>query len=101
MIFAAGWTPCIGPVLSAILLLAAESKTASLGALLLATYSAGLGVPFLAVAGLVEAMVPLIQRTSRYLRVVSTVGGILLIVMGGLLVADLFQPLIFWLNSLA
>lgn len=100
LVFAAGWTPCTGPVLSAILLLAAESGTASLGALLLATYSLGLAVPFLVVAGLVEALVPLVNRTGRHLRVVSTVGGILLIAMGALMLADLFRPLLFWLSSL-
>lgn len=97
--FAAGWTPCVGPVLAGILLLAADSQTVGSGALLLAVYAVGLGVPFLVVAGLLEAAGPLVRRVSRYARIASIIGGGLLIVMGLLLLTGWFQALVFWLNS--
>jgi len=101
VVFAAGWTPCVGPVLSAILLLAADSQTVSMGALLLAVYALGLGVPFLIVAGLVDLATPVLRGLNRHLRIVSILGGALLIVMGFLLVTGLFQALVFSLNALA
>lgn len=100
IVFAAGWTPCVGPVLSAILLLAADSQTAGVGAILLAIYALGLGIPFLLVAGLVDLATPLLRRLNRHLRVVSILGGVLLVVMGFLLLVGLFEALIFRLNAL-
>lgn len=100
LVFAAGWTPCIGPVLSAILLLAADSQTALAGAVLLAAYALGLAVPFLVVAALLDVAKPALRRLSRHLRIASIVGGILLVVMGILLVLDLFTAFSFWLASL-
>jgi cytochrome c-type biogenesis protein len=99
IIFAAGWTPCVGPVLAAILMLAANSQTVGSGAGLLALYALGLGVPFLIVAGLVDVAVPALRRMGRYLRIVSTIGGILLILMGFLLVTGLFEQIIFQINA--
>ena len=100
LVFAAGWTPCVGPVLASILLLAAESQTVGVGALLLAVYVLGLGVPFLVVAGLVDVATPALRRMNRHLRAISIIGGILLIVTGFLLLAGLFDTLVFWANSL-
>ena len=101
VIFAAGWTPCVGPVLTAILILAADSQTAASGAGLLAVYALGLGLPFLGVAGLVDVAVPALRRMGRYLRIVSVAGGILLIAMGFLMVTGLFEQLIFQFNAWA
>ena len=100
VVFAAGWTPCVGPVLSGILLLAADSQTAGRGAALLALYALGLGLPFLGVAALVDAALPALHKLNRYARVASIVGGLLLVVMGLLLMTGLFDQLIFRLNSL-
>lgn len=100
IVFAAGWTPCVGPVLSAILLLAADSQTATAGALLLAIYAVGLGLPFVIVAALIDVALPAMRKLSRYLRVISIVGGALLIVMGFLLLTGLFEQLVWWFNSL-
>jgi len=97
--FAAGWTPCVGPVLSAILLLAADTQMAGKGAVLLATYSVGLGLPFLVVAGLVESALSASRRMDRVSRAIPIVSGILLILMGALLAAGLFQRFVFWLNA--
>ncbi len=101
LIFAGGWTPCVGPVLTAILLLAADSQTAARGATLLVAYTAGLGLPFVAVAGLLDLAAPALRGLGRYLRVASAVGGVFLIAMGFLLITDLFQVMIYWLNALA
>lgn len=96
MIFAAGWTPCVGPYLMAILLLAGSAGTVVRGAFLLAVYSLGLGIPFL-IAGLaLEAVSAYLRRLNRYLGAVEVVGGVLLVLMGVLLVTDRFL----WLSSL-
>jgi cytochrome c-type biogenesis protein len=100
VIFAAGWTPCVGPVLAAILLLAADSQTVIQGALLLGVYALGLGLPFLLVGGLLDALSPTLRRLSRYLRVLQIIGGLLLIIMGGLLLTGLWETLTFRLGSL-
>jgi len=97
--FAAGWTPCVGPALASILSLAAYSRTASTGALLLAVYSLGLAVPFVAVATLSGVAVPLVRRLARHAQIISVVGGVFLVIMGLLLVSGYWQALSFWLNS--
>jgi len=99
MIFAAGWTPCVGPVLSGILLMAADSQTVGAGAMLLAGYALGLGLPFLIVAGVVDTALPVLRKMNRHLHTVSVVAGSLLIAMGILLLTGLFDSLVFWLNS--
>ncbi len=100
LVFAGGLTPCVGPVLTAILLLAADSQTAARGAGLLIVYTAGLGLPFVAVAGLLDLAAPALQGMRRSLRFAGAVGGLFLIAMGFLLVTDLFQRMINWLNAL-
>jgi len=82
MAFAAGWTPCVGPVLGSILALAAASQSAARGALLLLTYSAGLGVPFLAVALLFGRAKPILGWLSRHSLVINRVAGALLVIVG-------------------
>jgi len=82
VIFAAGWTPCIGPILAGILLVASTLETVGQGILLLTVYSLGLGIPFL-VVGL--AFVPFsraLRKANRYLGVISIVSGVLLALMG-------------------
>lgn len=101
LIFAGGWTPCIGPVLTAILVLAADAQTAARGATLLVAYTAGLGIPFVAVAGLLDLLAPAMRGLGRHLRVAGAIGGVFLIAMGFLLITDLFQAMISWLNALA
>ena len=100
VVFAAGWTPCVGPVLSGILMLAADSQTVSHGALLLAFYSLGLGLPFLVVAALVDVAVPALRKMAKYVRIVSILGGVLLILMGILLLAGWFTRVTAWFNTL-
>ncbi len=80
--FAFGWTPCIGPVLATILAVAAVEPHAGQGASLLAVYSAGLGVPFLAAAMMVEPFLTFMARFRRHLRLVEQITGGLLVLTG-------------------
>jgi len=80
--FAFGWTPCIGPILAAILAVAASKETVAKGAGLLAVYSAGLGVPFLIAAFAVEPAAAFIARFKRHLAVTEKVMGGLLVLTG-------------------
>ncbi len=93
LVFAAGWTPCVGPVLSGVLLLAADAQTLVRGSMLLGVYSAGLAIPFLMAAAAVEAVVPHLSGITRYGRWVSVISGVLLIGLGFLLLTDLYGVL--------
>jgi cytochrome c-type biogenesis protein len=80
--FAFGWTPCIGPILAAILSVAAAEATVARGAFLLAIYSAGLGIPFLIAAFMVEQFSALFTRMKRHLATVERAMGVLMILTG-------------------
>jgi cytochrome c-type biogenesis protein len=99
MAFAAGWTPCIGPVLGAILGLAATSHDLGRGILLLAFYSAGLAVPFLLAAAALESFLGWFQRFRRYLPWVMRLSGALLVFVGLLMVTGEFTRLAGWLQQ--
>jgi len=95
--FAAGWSPCIGPILAAVLALAAEEKTVSHGMGLLFIYSLGLGLPFLLTAVALQYVLPLLNRMKRYLRGVEVLAGIIVIGMGLVLVTDSLLRFTGWL----
>src|SRR3979411_245168 len=80
--FAFGWTPCIGPILAAILSVAAAEATVTKGAGLLAVYSAGLGIPFLIAAFMVEQFSSLFSRMKRHLATVERAMGVLMVITG-------------------
>ena len=80
--FGAGWTPCLGPTLGAILALAATQTQLSKGITLLAMYSAGLAVPFLLAALFVERFLSFFTTFKRYLGLVNRIAGVLLILVG-------------------
>jgi cytochrome c-type biogenesis protein len=80
--FAFGWTPCIGPILAAILSVAAAEATVVKGAALLAIYSAGLGIPFLIAALMVEQFSSLFARMKGHLARVEHAMGVLLVITG-------------------
>lgn len=94
--FAFGWTPCVGPILGSILLLASTSTSALQGALMLTIFSAGLAIPFLLIAIGIGSASRYIQNISKYLNVVSIVGGIFLIFIGTLLLTGNMALLISW-----
>jgi len=92
MAFAIAWTPCIGPTLGAILSAAALSSSAAHGALLLAVYSAGLGIPFLLTALAFSRMTTTFAVIKRHYTAIMAVAGAILIAMGVLiLTGDFFQ----------
>lgn len=80
--FAFGWTPCIGPILAAILSVAASETTVTKGAGLLAVYSAGLGIPFLIAAFMVERFSSVLARMKKHLATVERAMGVLMILVG-------------------
>src|SRR3989475_4955285 len=86
--FAIGWTPCVGPILAAILLRAGSSGTAAQGAVLLAVYSAGLGLPFLIAAGLSGMLTRMLARIRGAYRVLNAVAAAFLIGMGLLIFSN-------------
>jgi cytochrome c-type biogenesis protein len=95
--FAFGWTPCIGPILAAILAVAASEATVAKGAGLLAVYSAGLGIPFLIAAWLIEHFAAFFARMRKHLANVERVMGALLVLTGiGFLTGTITQ-VSFWL----
>lgn len=94
--FAFGWTPCIGPILGSILILASSTATVGQGAFLLTVFSLGLAVPFLIVAAAVGPATQAIRRFGRVLRASSIVGGLLLILLGVLLLTNNFGVWISW-----
>ena len=88
--FAVGWTPCIGPILGAILTMAASSATVIQGAFLLAAWSAGLGLPFLLAGLALGRMMGLIRRLRPVMPILEVAGGALVIVVGVLIFLDRF-----------
>jgi len=92
--FAFGWTPCVGPILGSILLLASTSTTAFQGGFLLFVFSMGLAVPFLIIAAGFGTLSTKIPKIAKYLRWVEVIGGIFLIALGYLLITNNFILLI-------
>lgn len=93
VLFAAGWTPCIGPILSGIIGLATFTETMAEGAVLLASYSLGLGVPFLATALALGSAVVFLKRFNCYFGYVEIASGLFLIGVGILMLTGLFLRL--------
>jgi len=82
MAFAAGWTPCVGPILSSILIYAGSLETINKGILLLSAYSLGLGVPFILTAIAIKSLSVKLKRLNKYLGLISVLSGILMMIMG-------------------
>jgi cytochrome c-type biogenesis protein len=89
--FAIGWTPCVGPILSSILILASTQGTVARGILLLSVYSLGLGLPFLITALFIEEALLLFDRIKRVYHVIELASGFILILVGLLIITDGFQ----------
>jgi cytochrome c-type biogenesis protein len=95
--FAFGWTPCIGPVLAAILAVAGSTDTVGRGAGLLAIYSLGLGIPFLIAAAFAETFIVHMRKFRRHMPVVEKIMGGLLVLTGILFLTGQMSQISFWL----
>lgn len=95
--FAFGWTPCVGPVLAAILFVAGSEGSAARGALLLAVYSLGIGIPFILAAFFASRFLGLAARFKRHMHKVEMAMGALLVVTGLLFVTGQMSVISFWL----
>jgi len=93
MAFGAGWTPCVGPVLATILLYAGSSGSMLRGETLLAAYTIGLGLPFLAAAIAFEWFLARRARLARWVRPIEVVTGVLLVILGVMLASGQFNRL--------
>ncbi|MFH1486053.1 MAG: cytochrome c biogenesis protein CcdA, partial [Chloroflexota bacterium] len=96
--FSVGWTPCVGPVLAAILTLAATSETVLHGAFLLVAYSLGMGVPFLAVGAALGRLSPHLRRLNRYGGTVSVISGVFLVGLGVFMLLGMMADLSSYLS---
>jgi cytochrome c-type biogenesis protein len=88
--FAFGWTPCIGPILSAILFVAATQETVGEGVQLLAVYSAGLGVPFIATSLAINKFLAASARIRKHYHTIEVVSGVLMVAVGVLIFTNRF-----------
>jgi cytochrome c-type biogenesis protein len=95
--FAFGWTPCIGPILGAILTVGASSATVADGVLLLAIYSLGLGVPFLLAALFTDALTARLRTFGQIGRVLRVLAGGVMILMGVAMITGYLSVFSFWL----
>ncbi len=88
MAFAAGWSPCVGPILGSILTVAMDGRSAYEGMWLLTLYSAGLAIPFLVLSVFINSLLRFIRKTAVAVRYVNKVTGMLLIIFGVMLLTD-------------
>jgi len=96
--FAFGWTPCIGPILAAILAVAAAQETVAQGVRLLAVYSLGLGLPFLATALAIDRFFAAFARIRRHYHAIEITSGVLLVAIGVLILTNRFTVIAQYLS---
>ena len=97
MAFAFGWTPCIGPMLGSILILASTTESISQGVVLLSFYSLGLGIPFILSGYLIQKFILISKNLKQKMNVIEKTGGTLLLLTGFLIITDQLQILGFYL----
>lgn len=97
--FVLGWTPCVGPILAAILAVASQESSVMQGMVLLLVYSLGLWIPFLAAALAVNEVMSVIRKSGKYLIWVERIAGALLIIIGILLLTNKMASLAVWFTK--
>jgi cytochrome c-type biogenesis protein len=98
LIFSFGWIPCVGIILSGILLLASQLDTLLQGILLLGVFSAGLGLPFILASIFISFFSRLLKRLNRHLNIVSIISGLFIVALGIVFVTDSTFRMIGWLS---
>lgn len=98
LVFSIGWTPCVGAFLGSALMLASQQGTVLKGILLLLVYSAGLGIPFVASALLIDKLKEAFNFIKRNYKVINWISGGLLIAMGLLMMTGLMTRIVAWLS---
>jgi cytochrome c-type biogenesis protein len=97
--FAFGWTPCIGPILAAILTVAGTKETIWQGVFLLTAYSLGLGIPFMITAFSLTLFFKLFDRIKKHFHTIEIISGILLIIIGILMITGMLSQITGFLNT--
>ncbi|MDD3053255.1 MAG: cytochrome c biogenesis protein CcdA [Endomicrobiaceae bacterium] len=97
--FAIGWTPCVGPILSSILILASTQGEIVNGAILLTVYSLGLGIPFILTALFINKFLSLFNSIKKYYKYIEITTGVLLIIVGILMITDSFTVITRYIMS--
>ena len=100
MAFAFGWTPCIGPILGSILVLAATEESINKGILLLTFYSLGLAIPFILSGYLIQKFLIFSKNFRKNINLVSKIGGIILLITGVLIITNQLQALGYYLLNI-
>jgi len=100
MAFAFGWTPCIGPILGSILVLAATEESLNKGILLLFSYSLGLAIPFILSGYLIQRFLIFSKNFKKNINLVSRIGGIILLITGLLILTNQLQALGYYLLNI-
>lgn len=98
--FAAGWTPCIGPILASILMVAATEETVYHGIALLLSYSLGLGLPFFLASLAMHQFLVFFNRFKKYIRIFEIITGVLLMIVGVLIFTNYLTVLVTYANML-
>lgn len=99
LVFALGWTPCIGPTLSAVLVLASSSGDPVRGGILATVYSLGIGIPFLLIAVGVGWATKSVGFVKRHIRAFNLIGGWLLILIGALIATGIWGRIVTWIQG--
>ena len=97
MAFAFGWTPCIGPILGSILILASTTESISKGILLLILYSLGLAIPFILSGYLIQKFMLISKNLKQKMNLINKLGGVLLLMTGILILTNQLQAVGFYI----
>ena len=99
MAFGAGWTPCVGPILAAILTMAASTQDIMKGVVLLIAYSIGLGIPFFISGLLINKFFSYFTKIRKYFKIITAISGMILVLIGILLMTGYFSAIAAYLNQ--